>query len=854
MENLTHFSYWQKSKEEVLDFYKTSIFFGLTSKEADFRLEKYGTNELTKKQKRVFLLGFLTKFFNPLTVILLLASFLSLILKETANFSIIAVILILSAFLDFYQEFRAEEATDRLRKRVSLTAKVIREGKESEIPVSQLVPGDIIKLSFGDIVPADLRILEEKNLLVDESILTGESYPVEKTNRVLNLTNFQINKAQNCLFMGTNVVSGEAMAVVAATGESTQLGKIGRFLTEKRPPTDFDKEIQSFSAMITQITVILIGIIFLANFFIRHDFLLSLMFALAIAIGLVPEVLPMILTINLSKGAIRLAQKKVIVKNLSSIQNLGSLQILCLDKTGTLTEGKIEVSSFEDYSGRKNPKLALFSYLIASSLPIKDNPLNEAIARFFKGLKTNGFRVIEEMPFDFYRRRSSVVANSLKGRYLIVQGSPESVLACCSSFEKEGKEIEIGPETEIKISKRFEELSRKGIRTLAVAYKKIEKKKTYTLADEKNLTFLGLMHFQDPVKEGVKEVVDLLKAEGIQLKIFTGDNELVTQNVCQKIGLFGERVLTGEAVDSLTDEKLLPLVLEATIFARLNPVQKERLLLLLKRSGKVVGFLGDGINDAPSLRASDVGISVDNACDIAKEAADLILLKKDLLVLRNGIEEGRKTYANIIKYILLGTSSDFGNMFSLTISSLFLPFLPMLPTQILLNDLLYDVTQLAIPSDNVDRDLLQKPPKWNIAFIRKFMLVFGPISSLFDFLTFGVLLLVFRGSSSLFQTGWFIESIISQSLIVLSIRTSKVPFYRSRPSSLLLSIIMLVVAIGIFLPLTFMGKYFSFSSPPLFFYILLAPITLLYFFTVEQVKGLFFRRVLSPFAENPGRK
>ena len=845
MTNIDNFPFWNKTETEILAFYQSST-LGLNHKEACSRLKKYGPNELAKKTKKIFILGFLVKFFNPLTIVLLLASFVSLILGGKNNFFIILAILGISAFIDFFQEFQAERATDRLRKKVAPRAEVIRNGSTIEIPFSQIVIGDIVQLSLGDLIPADARLIKSNNLFVDESILTGESFPVKKSVELLDREKFQLEKMDNCVFMGTSVVLGGGKAVIIATGKNTQLGKIASELVKKRPQTDFEKGVHDFSLMITKITAVLVAFIFLTGIFLHHDLLSSIIFSLAIAIGLVPEFLPIIITINLSKGAIRLSKKEIIVKNLSSIQDFGSMEILCTDKTGTLTKGKIELSSYEDFDKKRNSKLASFSYLQALYQSGRGNPMAEAIVRFFKDSVNRPLLKLGEIPFDYSRRMSSVVVEEAKIKMLISQGSPESILPVCSNFESKEKIKKLIQNTKNEIKARFEKLSSDGIRVLAVGYKKLAEKDNYSTDDEKELTFLGFVCFADPIKEGVAEMVTLLKEEGVEMKILTGDNELVTEKVCRDIGLLSKKVITGETIDLLSDEKLLPLLLKNNVFARINPKQKERIILLLKKSEKVVGFLGDGVNDGPSLRASDIGISVNNGSDVAKDTADLILLKKDLSVLKNGIEEGRKTYGNIIKYITLGTSSDFGNMSSMAIASLFLPFFPMLPMQILLNDLLYDVTQLAIPSDNVDIEETKNPKNWNISFIKKFMFTFGPLSSIFDLLTFAVLLFLFKKAGHFFQTGWFVESIVTQSLIVLCIRTKKVPFFQSRPSKLLLSVIVFTVGLAIILPLIPLGKYFSFSPLPAFFYLLLILIVALYFITVEIVKMKFFKKVAAP--------
>jgi len=829
IQKINSLSYWSSPKEQVLSVLETSE-RGLSEHEAADRLKQFGPNELAKEKKKPFLIKFLGKFSNPLILILIFASVVSGLLGELTNFFIITFIIIFSAVIDFYQEYQADNAVEKLRRKVSLTATVLRDDIKKELPLSQIVPGDLIFLSAGGIVPADARLLESRDLMVDQSSLTGESYPQEKQTDIGINDQAPVIARTNSVFMGTHVLMGQGQAIVVRTGQLSEFGHVSQVLVEKRPATEFEKGIHSFGLMIMKITIILVLFIFFVNAVLRGEILNSLLFSLALAIGLAPELLPMILTINLSRGAMRMAKKDVIVKDLPAIQNFGSMEVLCTDKTGTLTEGKISLEAFEDLEQKKNENVLLYGHLNSVNQAGLKTPLEKTLMT--QKLATSGFKKVDELPFDFTRKRLSVIYRYQNEHLLITDGAPEGILPLCN-FSADQKK---------KADQRFRTLSSQGLRVLAVASKKVPDKEKYTLSDENDLIFVGFLIFSDPPKKTAYEALQHLEKQGVTLKILTGDNELVTEKVCREIGLPIKGILLGSEISKLSEEEFQEQCLKTTIFARLDPEQKEKIILTLKKSNLVVGFLGDGINDAPSLRAADIGISVNNAVDVAKESADLILLKKDLHVLKDGVDEGRKTHGNVMKYIMMGTSSDFGNMTSLAATSLFLPFLPMLPVQILLNDLLYDMTQLVIPSDNVDSVYINKPKKWDINFIKKFMLVFGPLSSLFDFLTFFLLLLVFKASHQMFQTGWFIESISTQTLIVFAIRTKMVPFYKSRPSVILTAMLFLVVAFAWIIPLTPLGNLFSFTPLPPQFYLIILSIIASYVAIVELAKRWFYRR------------
>lgn len=642
--------------------------------------------------------------------------------------------------------------------------------------------------------------------------------------------------------MGTSVVSGTATALVVRTGSLAEYGKIVKRLVKKRSETEFERSLRSFGYMVMQVTFLLVIFVFFINALYMRGVLDSLLFAVALAVGLTPELLPMIISINLSKGAVLMAKKNVIVKRLAAIQNLGSMNILCTDKTGTLTEGRVELVLYVDLNGNESNKVLLYSYLNSYYQTGIRSPLDDAILRF-REIRIEDYKKIDEIPFDSVRKRLSVVVENQGQRLLITKGAPEEVIKI-SSFYEDGEVISnLTDEVRRSIEKRYVGLSAEGYRVLAVAYKFLrEDKPVYTVNDEKEMVFLGFIAFIDPPKETAREALKLLRNAGVEVKILTGDNELVTEKVCEYLGFNVKKVVTGSKIAEMPDDALARVVEEANVFCRLTPAQKERIINTLINNGHVVGFLGDGINDAPSLKTADVGISVDDAVDVAKESADIILLQKDLRVLYDGVLEGRKTLGNTMKYILMSISSNFGNMLSVAIASLFLPFLPMLPIQILLNNLLYDFSQSAIPTDEVDVEYIEKPRRLDIHFIRLFMACFGPVSSLFDFLTYFIMLYIFKASEPLFQTAWFIESLASQTLVVLVIRTIKSPFWRSKPSQLLLFTIITITASALALPYTPLREIFRFTKPPATFYPVLTAIIGAYLILADNIKNWFYKR------------
>jgi Mg2+-importing ATPase len=831
---------------------------GLTSEQATERIETYGRNELAREHQHSSLKEFLLHFKSPLVIILLIAGIITGTLGEYANTVIILTIIFVSVILDYYQESKAEKAAQLLKQKVTTTATVLRDNVKQEIKFPEIVPGDIIYLSAGDIAPADSRVLSAKDLFINQSSLTGESFPVEKTTGAVKGKEGSIVEWSNFCFMGTSVVSGTATALVVKTGGATEYGKIAKKLTEKAPETEFERGIKGFGFLIMQVTFLLVIFVFLI-ISLRNPttdgVVTALLFAVALAVGLTPELLPMIITINLSRGAMAMSKKGVIVKRLSSIENFGSMNVLCTDKTGTLTENRIKLILNVDMNGREDEQVFLYSFLNSHFQTGLRSPLDEAILKH-KEIDTSKYQKIDEVPFDFIRRRVSVVVEREGHRFFVAKGAPEEILKVCSYYELGRIVADLDEETSRKIEQKYHDYSAEGLRVLGIAYKRLkEDKAVYSINDENDMVFLGFVAFLDPPKETAKQSLQMLSKAGIELKILTGDNELVTRKVCEELGFEVKGVALGTDIANMHDETLMAVVEEANVFCRVNPIQKDRIITLLMRNGHVVGYMGDGINDAPSLKTSDVGISVDNAVDVARESADIILSRNDLTVLAEGVLEGRKTFGNTMKYIMLGVSSNFGNMFSVAGAAIFLPFLPMLPVQILLNNLLYDISQSTITTDKVDEEYVERPKRWDISFIRKFMISLGPVSSLFDFLTFFTMLFVFLPiipavtlltypdyPQHLFQTAWFIESLCSQVLVVFVIRTRHKPFWKSKPSKYLLISSLAIVAFALATPFTPLGPLFGFVVPPLLFYVALAILLGAYLLLAEVVKNWFYKR------------
>lgn len=816
---------------------------GLSKSEAKRRLKLYGKNILVEEKKHSWVFDLLVHFKNPMVLTLVFAAIVSGVFGERINAAIILVIILFSTFLNFFQERKAGDAAKKLKEGMKTRVTVIRGKKRFDIGIEDVVRGDLIFLSAGDLVPADARVIEAKDFFVNQSSLTGESFPVEKTNLILTAKKTGLAELDNIVFFGTNVVSGTALALALKTDAATEFGKIVHNISRAEEQTEFTRGINRFSNMIMRITLIIVLVIFLLNILLKKDLLNSFLFAIAVAVGLTPELLPMILSVNMSIGSVRMAKKGVIVKKLVAIPNFGSMDILCTDKTGTLTKDKIALVKYCDIDGVDSEEVLLHAYLNSIYQTGIVNPMDKAV-QSFKKVVTTGYKKIDEIPFDFFRKRMSVVVEKSKKRDLICKGAPEEIFKICTTFWKNGKRVKLTDKNRIAATKEYYQLSKDGYRVLAIADKIVlDGRKVYRVKDEEGLTLLGFIAFLDPAKKDAKKVVKGLEAAGVKIKIITGDNELVTKRICAELDIPIQGIMLGQDIDGLTDDALNVAVEKNNIFARFSPDEKNRVIRALQAGGHVVGYMGDGINDAPSLKTADVGISVSNAVDVAKESADLILTEKSLHAILDGILEGRKTFANSMKYIMMGVSSNFGNMFSVVGAVVWLPFLPMLPIQILLNNLLYDISQITIPGDRVDPEDIIRPKRWDMKFVHRFMVTFGLISSIFDFITFYLLYQVYAVSEAGFQTGWFIESLATQTLIIHIIRTRKIPFIQSRPSKGLLLSTLAIVIIGWLLPFTGMGRFFGFevlSNPIL--YALIAVVAV-YLITVEIGKRMFYRFV-----------
>ena len=815
---------------------------GLSGIEAKARFARFGPNRFRERQEKPLLLQYLARFRNPLVIILLVASAVSALSGEVTNFLIISFIVLLSVTLDFVQEHRANAAAEKLRQSVSVRALVVRDGKQLEIPVARVVPGDVILLSAGDLVPADGRVLEARDFFVKQALLTGESYPVEKRQGELPDTATDLQDATNAVFMGTSVISGTARIQVVNTGTATAIGEIADSVSRSSEPTSFELGTRRFGMLIMRLTILMVMFVLLVNTYFHKPWLESFLFAVALAVGLTPELLPMVVSVTLSRGALRMARKHMIVKRLAAIQDLGSMDVLCTDKTGTLTEARIRMERHVDADGRPSERVLELAYLNSFFETGVKNPLDEAILNH-QHIDAGDWKKIDEVPFDFERRRVSVLIDNGESRWLVVKGAPDEIVGLCTHFEAEGVELQrpIDEQALAGIRDQYHALEQEGFRVLGIAWRQVPPDHPHAVvSDETELVLAGFAAFLDPPKESAGSALAALKQAGVTIKIVTGDSDLVTRHVCTQLKIPVTGMVTGKEIAQMDDHALQVRVEAANLFCRVNPAQKERVIRALKARGHVVGYLGDGINDAPSLHASDVGLSVDSAVDVAKEAADMILLKQDLHVLHAGVLEGRRTFGNIMKYIMMGTSSNFGNMFSMAGASLFLPFLPMLPTQILLNNILYDISEIPIPLDKVDDEEIRSPRVLDMNFVRNFMLVIGPISSLFDFLTFYVMLVVLQADERLFQTGWFVESLCTQVLVIFIIRTRGNPL-RSRAHALLTATSLSIVAIAVFLPFTPMGTHFGFVPPPARFYFILGAMVLVYLFIVQLVKQGFYR-------------
>jgi P-type Mg2+ transporter len=832
-------SFWSISSEELLN--KLSVTqTGLTTDEAKERLASYGANHLKPPKRSGALTLLIAQFKSPIIIILLFATGLSFFLHNPVDALIILTIVIISGLLGFWQENSASNAIQKLLAIVRINASVIRDGNQKEIPVEDIVPGDIIILNAGDIVPADCLLLESKDIFTDEAMLTGETFPVEKSVSVLS-ADTALAKRTNSVWMGTHIVSGSAKALVLLTGKNTEFGKVSERLRLRAPETEFEHGIRRFGYFLGEVTLVLVVIIFAINVYLHRPVLEAFLFSLALAVGLTPQLLPAIISINLAHGAKKMAEKKVIVKRLASIENFGSMNVICSDKTGTLTEGTVQVESALDVNGNISERTFLFAYINAFYETGFKNPIDEAILRYHN-IDVSAYSKSDEIPYDFHRKRLSIAVKSENTYFMVTKGALANILDICSLVEiREGSIADIASMRD-QIQKHFEEFSNQGFRTIGVAYREMPMGSLINITDEKEMTFLGFLTLFDPPKPNIIDTIANLKKLGVLLKIITGDNHLVAAILSKKIGLSDVKIISGPELRLMSNDALIRRVESVDVFAEVEPNQKEQIIIAMKKAGNVVGYMGDGINDASALHAADVGISVDTAADVAKDAADIVLLEKDLGVLIEGVRQGRTTFANTLKYVFMATSANFGNMFSMAGLSLFIPFLPLLPKQILLTNLMTDFPEMTIATDRVDEQMIDYPRRWDIKAIRKFMITFGLVSSLFDFLTFGVLLLLLHANEGQFRTGWFLESVISASVIVLVIRSRK-PFFRSKPGKYLLIATISIAVLTFILPFTSLGKVFGFSPLSFTTCLLILLIVTVYVVVAEVVKTIFYRKV-----------
>lgn len=838
---------------------------GLYEAEAQEKRKEYGVNEIVSEKNASWFVLLIKAFINPFIGILMFLALVSIFMdvllaapedREWMTVIIISIMVTLSGLIRFQQEWKSNKASEALRKMVNNKASVFRKGMETfvDINMADLVPGDVIFLSAGDMIPADVRIVEAKDLFVSQSSLTGESEAVEKTPNLMPQahTTGSVIDLNNICFMGSNVISGSARAVVITTGGYTYLGSVAKNLVGKRAQTSFDRGINNVSLLLIRFMLVMVPFVFLVNGLTKGDWFEAFLFAISVAVGLTPEMLPMIVTSNLAKGAVKMARSKTIVKNLNAIQNFGAMNILCTDKTGTLTQDKIVLERYLDVDGRDSERVLRHAYFNSFFQTGLKNLMDKAILSHCRELDfeelEKRYTKVDEIPFDFTRRRMSVVVEDSAGkRQIITKGAIEEILSICSHTEMLGEVVPITDEVRKRLLQVGDNLNREGMRVLGVAHRSwIEKSHSFGVEDESEMVMIGYLAFLDPPKPSASIAIKALNEHGVQVKVLSGDNAQITQNICRQVGVDTSHILLGSQIEEMSTEELEKEVLRTSVFAKLTPLQKTRLITVLQSMNHTVGFLGDGINDAGALRQADIGISVDTAVDIAKESADIILLEKDLMVLEKGVIEGRKIFGNITKYIKMTASSNFGNMFSVLAASAFLPFLPMLPIHLLIQNLLYDVSQVTIPFDDVDREYLLKPRKWDASDLKRFMICIGPISSIFDIVTFLVMWYVFRCVSpdmqSLFQSGWFIEGLLSQTLIVHMIRTRKIPFLQSRASLPVMLTTFGIMAVGILLPFTPLGASVGFVPLPGRYFLWLAGILLSYCVLTQVVKGWYLRR------------
>ncbi len=825
---------------------------GLSAAEAEARVKRYGLNEIAREKRQPAWLRLLDNVRNPLVILLSALGVLSYLTGDLRATIVIFVMVILGVVLRFSQEMRADNAAEKLKAMVNTTATVVREGREAEVALKRLVPGDIVRLAAGDMVPADVRVLSAKDLFLNQAALTGESLPVEKaaappSGKILS----PLDLTSIC-FLGSNVESGTATAVVIHTGDRTYFGALAASIVGQRQLTSFDRGVNKFTWLMIRFIAVMVPAVFLINGLTKHHWLEAFLFAMAVAVGLTPEMLPMIVTVNLGKGALAMARKKVIVKRLNAIQNFGAADVLCTDKTGTLTQGKIVLERHLDVHGHESERVLHYGFMNSYYQTGLKNLLDEAILEYGhleEDLKVKtDYRKIDEIPFDFRRRRMSVIVEDSQGRHILIcKGAVEEIMRLSTRVEVEGEVLDVTPEHDAHRKLLVQELNAQGFRVVAVAYKIMpgdDDMPHYEMQDESDMTLLGYLAFLDPPKETATEALKRLAALNVDVKILTGDNEIITAYICKHVGMPVDRILLGSQIATMSEAELAEAASRTSLFAKLDPAQKEHLIRALQSKGHVVAFMGDGINDAPALKAADVGISVDSAVDIAKESSDIILLETSLLVLEQGVVEGRRVFGNIIKYIKMAASSNFGNMFSVVGASAFLPFLPMLPIQVLTNNLLYDFSQTTIPTDQVDADWLTKPRKWTIGEIQRFVLFIGPISSIFDYATFLILIYVFHAldNPALFHTGWFVESLFSQTLIIHIIRTNRIPFLQSRASWSLIISSVIIVSVGAWLTVSPLANILGFVALPSLYWPLLAGLLLCYVVLTHVVKTWFYRK------------
>jgi Mg2+-importing ATPase len=834
--------FWNMSAAELVQRLGSNQIEGLSSSQAEERLSKYGKNLVRASKKRGTFSLLISQFKSPIMIIFIFTSALSFFLGEEEDALIIIVIVAVSGALGFWQEKGATDSVDKLLAIVQPKCEVIRDGKQQEVISENLCVGDLVVLRSGDSIPADCLIIGCKDLFVNEATLTGESYPSEKFVQTLPKET-PLRERENCVFMGTFVVSGTAKAIVTRTGIETELGNISERLKHRAPETEFERGVKRFGYFLLEITLMLVISILVINIYFHKPVLDSFLFSLALAIGLTPQLLPAIISVNLAHGAKRMAAEKVIVKRLESIENLGSVNILCSDKTGTLTAGEVKLHSAMDVKGNDSEKVLYYAYLNAFYETGFVNPIDKAI-KDFRIFDTSTCTKLGEIPYDFIRKRLSILVSSYNLPLIVTKGALQNIVSVCSHVEVASGEILEISNVIREIQTKYEELGKKGFRVLGVSYRLMDPYcKTITKNDEVGMTFAGFIVFFDPIKPGVSESIMMLKKLGISLKVITGDNRHVAAYVGERVGLFNPRILTGSDLGHISTEALVKVVKDIDIFAEIEPNQKERIILALRRTAaNVVGYMGDGINDASALHAADAGISVDTAADVLKEAADFVLLEKNLGVLVKGVQEGRRTFANTLKYVFMATSANFGNMFSMAGASLFLPFLPLLPKQILFVNLLTDLPEMTISTDNVDPEIVERPRRWDLRFIFRFMLVFGLLSTIFDYITFATLLFLLHANVDQFRTTWFTESIISAAVIVLVIRTRR-PLFRSRPRKYLLLATFTIVSLTIMLPLTPLGELFDLKLLSLPYLAAVLLIVISYVFSAEIAKKSFYKKV-----------